>query len=494
MKRMLLLSSFLLYVIVLQAQIVEDFSSRPSGWILSQGARFETINSNDAIVTPGVGGNNPAVIGTPVVNKISNSVKICLNVQAFTANLNSKVPFPCNSYMDVLFVKSSVTSAGQAADPANLLGRVDNHLLPMAGGKTCFAFGFPSSVTAGSFKVFLSFRGACVQSGIKYVIDNVNISGIDEVCLGLDCLPTAIDDNFVRPNASELSFNAILYGSNINYPAPPPGYASDATGTDNDQNDPYADLKWSLVTAPADGTVVIHNDGTATIKRNNLLVTKLTFTYQLCDDGPDNNFSTTADNHCAFATVTAQFSVGGITPVNLVNYSANRSGSVVSVKWTTTSENNNKGFELQRSIDNNDYKTLAFISTKANGGNSGVSINYEFRDENATNQTSLYRLVQIDNDGTRKMHDVKLVSGESAATTMKVYPNPSFNGQVSFQFGNSNAKDITLVNLQGKAIKTWNNFRNENLAISNLESGVYVLQVNDQVTGERKSQKVMVIK
>jgi hypothetical protein len=494
MKRMLLLSSFLLNIVVLHAQLIEDFTPNPTGWILSQGAKFDEINANNVIITPGVGGNNPAVIGTPAVNKTSNTVKICLDIRAFTANLNSQVPFPCNSYMDVLFVKSSVTSAGQAADPSNILARIDNYLLPTTGGKTCFAFGFPSSVTAGSFKVFLSFHAACVQPGIKYVIDNISISGIDEVCSGMDCLPTAIDDNFVRPNSSELSFNAVLYGSNINYPAPPAGYVSDATGTDNDQNDPYSNLKWSLVTQPSNGTVVIHEDGTATITRNNLLVTQVSFTYQLCDDGVDNNFATTADNLCASATVTAQFSVGALAPVGLINYSASRNGSFVAIKWTTTSENNNRGFELQRSIGNASYETIAFIPTKAAGGSSGVSINYDYRDNNATNQTSMYRLVQIDNDGTRKMQNIKVVSGESATITINAYPNPSYNGQVSFSFGNSNEKDILITNLHGKAVKVWNGYRNENLSISNLESGVYVLQVNDRLTGERKLEKIMVIK
>jgi hypothetical protein len=325
-------------------------------------------------------------------------------------------------------------------------------------------------------------------------MDNVSISGVDEVCSGVECLPTAIDDNFVRTNASELTFNAVLYGSNLNYPLPPAGYAADATGTDNDQNDPYSNLKWSLVSAPSNGTVTIHEDGTATITRNNLLVTQVSFTYQLCDDGADNNPATTADNLCASATVTAHFSLGALAPVSLINYSASRNGSAVTIKWTTASENNNKGFDLQRSIGNGNYETIAFISTKATGGNSGVPINYEYRDNNSTNQTSMYRLVQIDNDGAKKIHGIKSVFGESAAIQMSVYPNPSYNGQVSFAFGNNNEKDVLVTDLQGKAVKVWKSFKSGNLAVTNLESGVYVLQVTDKETGERKSAKFMVIK
>jgi hypothetical protein len=494
MKRMLLVSSFLLYITVLHAQLKEDFSPNPTGWTLSQGAKFEKINGNDIIITPGVGGNNPAVIGTPVVNKTSNTVEVCLDIKAYTANLNNQIPFPCNTYIDVLFVKSTVTSAGQAANPANIIARVNNHLLPIAGGKTCFTTNFPSSITSTSFKVFLFFHASCVQQNTKYVIDNIDISGLDEECEGPTCLPTAIDDNFVRTNASELSFNAVLYGSNINYPAPPAGYVCDATGTDNDQNDSYNHLKWSLLSTPSNGSVVINEDGTATITRSNSLVSQLTFTYQLCDDGPDNNFSTTGDNLCATATVTANFSTGGLTPVSLVNYSALRNGSYVTLKWTTLNENNNKGFDVQRSISNGNYETIAFISSKAETGNSNVSLNYEYKDNNISNQTSAYRLVQIDNDGVQKIHGIKVVNGESSSFNMILYPNPSFNGQVSLNFGNSNEKDIIVSDVQGKTVKVWNSFRNQKLTINDLKSGLYVLQVKDKISGERKSEKILIIR
>src|SRR5688572_16824973 len=134
MKRMLLISSLLLCFAAIQAQLREDFSPNPTGWILSQGASFGQITGNDLVITPGVGGNNPANIGTPLVNKTSNTFEVCFDIWAYTANLNTKTAFPCNTYMDVLFVKSSVMTSAEAEEPANILARVDNHLLPTAGG------------------------------------------------------------------------------------------------------------------------------------------------------------------------------------------------------------------------------------------------------------------------------------------------------------------------------------------------------------------------
>ena len=123
----------------------------------------------------------------------------------------------------------------------------------------------------------------------------------------------------------------------------------------------------------------------------------------------------------------------------------------------------------------------------ANEGNSYVLLNYEYPDNNSSFQTSMYRLVQIDKDGTRKIHGIKVVAGQSTSSKLYIYPNPSLNGQLTVGFGNTNEKDITLVNVQGKVVKVWNSFRNNSLLVRDLESGMYVVQVVDKTTGERKS-------
>lgn len=493
MKRFLLVSVFALAMSALHAQLEEDFNPLPSGWVLSQGAGFNIINGNSLVVTPGVGGNNPASIGTPPVNKTSNTVKVCLDIFAYDANLNGSQPFPCNSYMDVLFVKSTVTDTKDAEKPQNLYARVNNHLLPTSGGNTCFTFTFPANVTASDFKVFLSFHASCNQGGIKYVIDNISISGVGDVCAG-GCPPTALNDGFVRPNPAELSFNVALYGSNLNFPAPPAGHAIDATGTDGDPDDTYEHLRWTVLTQPVNGNVVINPDGTATITRNKTTVASLTFTYRLCDDGLDNNFATTADNMCDDATVTVNFATGASLPVSIINFSGARNGQNVTVKWTTTFESNNKGFELQRSIGGSEYKAVAFINTKALDGNSQNKLNYEYKEMNNTSALSFYRLVQVDKDGAYKIYNTRPVHGLEQDDKMVLYPNPSTNGNVSVSFGNSNQRDIIVSDMGGKVVKKWNNFKDNNLAVTGLKPGMYTLLVTDITTNKRTIEKIVVTK
>ena len=492
MKRFLLSALVLLSAFATKAQFDEDFTPTPTGWVLSSGASFGTIGTNNVILTPGVGGSNPAVIGTPAVSKTSNTVKVCLDITAYTSNLNSQVPFPCATFMDVLFVNSAVTTANDAQMPANIYARVDNYQLPTNGGNTCFTFTFPASVTAPNFKVFLSFHAGCTQGGIRYVIDNVQISGVDDICAGASCPPSALNDVFNRANPSELSFNAVLYGSNINYPAPPPGYDADGTGTDNDQNDTYDHLRWELVGTPTGGTVTVNPDGTCTITRASLTTTQVTFTYRLCDDGADDNFATTADNLCDDATVIANFTAGATTPVSLINYTGTRNGSMVTLKWTTTFEGNNKGFHVQKSSDGLSYQSVGFVNTKAVNGNSGVNLQYTFGEMNAAAGLTWYRLVQEDQDGTMKVYPAKAVRGLEESAKITLLPNPTTTGNLSVVFGNNHRKNIVLSDMSGKLLKKWSNYAEGNLSITSLNTGMYMLIIIDSETNERSVNKVIV--
>jgi hypothetical protein len=493
MKRFLLFSTLVLCAAITHAQFEEDFSPEPVGWTLSNGAQFGTVSNNGVVITPSGGGGNPGVIGTPAVTKTSNTFKVCLDFAAYKPNLNSTTTLNCITYMDVLFVKSTVTTSNGAQDPANIIARLNNYELPTSTGNFCFTFTFPVEVTDPTFKVFLSFHAPCNQDA-KYVIDNVNISGVDDVCSGNSCPPSASNDQFTRINPSELSFAGVLYGSNLNYPVQA-GYAVDAGGTDNDQNDTHDHLRWEAVTQPVNGSVVVFNDGTFSVTRNNASITQLTFTYRICDDGADNNFALTTDNLCDEATVTINFPAGSSLPASFSNYGASRNGSTVTVKWTTTFESNNKGFEIQRSIGNaGAFQTVGFVATKAANGNSTTPVNYEYKEQNAENALTWYRLVQVDLDGTRKIYSAKAVRGLENNDKILLYPNPSTTGQVNVLFGSSAEREILVSDAGGKIVKRMAGYKSDNLTLSGLQPGMYVLQVTDAVSNKRSIEKIIVTK
>lgn len=492
MKRYLLFVFFIAATIVAHAQLEEDFSPSPTGWILDKGAQFRNLNGNDIVQTSGAGDNVPSVLGTPAVKKTSNTVKVCVDIWGWESNMNSQIPFPCNpTYADILFVKSSVTDYKGVQDPSNIYARVNNYQLLQNGGTNCFTFTFPAGVNESDFKVFFSFHANCGNGGFKYVIDNVSISGVALICGGTNCAPVALNDLFNRVSQSETTFSGALYGSNLNYPS---GFTVDATGTDDDENDAYANLQWKVLTQPGfGGSVIINSNGTFTVTRSSTSVTQLTFTYQLTDDGPDNDFTTTADNMTDDATVTINWPPAGSLPVTLVNFDGSRNGSTITLTWTTNIESENTGFDIQRSNANGVFETVGFVATKAPGGISALPINYQYKETNTAAGNTYYRLSQVDKDGKRTVSPIKGIRGMQDNARMTVYPNPAKSGNMNVLFGSSAVRNIVITDLNGKTLKQWNDFHNDNMVITGLRAGVYILIATNKETSEKLMQKLVVL-
>ncbi|HSD63460.1 MAG TPA: hypothetical protein VLB50_06660, partial [Ignavibacteriaceae bacterium] len=89
-------------------------------------------------------------------------------------------------------------------------------------------------------------------------------------------------------------------------------------------------------------------------------------------------------------------------PVELASFSASVSHNEVLLSWETATEINNKGFDVERKLKNQDWQTIGFVN---GNGTSSESHSYKFNDESISGSYSgrvLYRLKQMDFDGTYK--------------------------------------------------------------------------------------------
>ena len=97
-----------------------------------------------------------------------------------------------------------------------------------------------------------------------------------------------------------------------------------------------------------------------------------------------------------------------VVPVELVSFIGNVINNEVQLNWTTATETNNRGFEIQKSqmLDvnsQNDWETIGFV----NGfGTSSDVHTYLFADKNPVTGKSYYRLKQLDFDGTFEYSNV----------------------------------------------------------------------------------------
>jgi hypothetical protein len=119
-------------------------------------------------------------------------------------------------------------------------------------------------------------------------------------------------------------------------------------------------------------------------------------------------------------------------PVELISFSAKYSDEYIEILWSTAAEINNYGFEIEKKLKDNWEK----IGFKEGHGNSNSKKSYNFFDKNLSGGKNLYRLKQIDNDGTFEYSgivevDVKLIPKDFNLS--QNYPNP-FNPSTKIKF------------------------------------------------------------
>jgi len=170
-------------------------------------------------------------------------------------------------------------------------------------------------------------------------------------------------------------------------------------------------------------------------------------------------------------------------PVELLSFTGERVDNTILLKWSTATETNNLGFEVQRENVKGEWKKLAFINGK------GTTINradYSYTDKNPGANTNVYRLKQIDLDGSYKYYKTIEIAGGSPVNyeLAQNYPNP-FNPVTLINYSVRFRENVELkvYNILGREIRTLVNEVNEpgqyNISFdaADLPSGVYFYQV-----------------
>ena len=149
---------------------------------------------------------------------------------------------------------------------------------------------------------------------------------------------------------------------------------------------------------------------------------------------------------------TVSLFVGLVIPVELTAFNASVNKNIVSLDWTTATELNNLGFEVQRKSVDGDYESLGFI----NGKGTTTEINqYSFVDKNVDAGNYTYRLMQKDFDGTfTYSNEVEVeVSLPLEYSIEQNYPNP-FNPTTTIRYSipEDNFVSIKLYDVLGNEV------------------------------------------
>lgn len=189
--------------------------------------------------------------------------------------------------------------------------------------------------------------------------------------------------------------------------------------------------------------------------------------------------------------------LGQALSVELSEFSGSVNGSQVYLKWSTSSETNNYGFEIQRR-DFHEFETLAFVQGRGTTTEPGY---YNFTDMNLEPGKYFYRLKTIEYGGTTEYSDEIMVEVAQPNTISldQNFPNP-FNPSTKIQFTIPERNQVSLIiyDLTGEEVS---NLVNEELQAGvhsidfnaeNLSSGVYIYSL--RVANFQESKKMIVMK
>ena len=138
-------------------------------------------------------------------------------------------------------------------------------------------------------------------------------------------------------------------------------------------------------------------------------------------------------------------------PVELTSFTAVISERNIILNWSTATETNNLGFEVQRKSDG-DYRTIGFVDGY---GTTTEIQNYSFADIKLVTGLYHYRLKQIDFDGKFEFsEEIEVEFLIPAKFVLKQnYPNP-FNPstQIRYSIANSEFVNLTVYNSLGEKV------------------------------------------
>jgi len=145
-------------------------------------------------------------------------------------------------------------------------------------------------------------------------------------------------------------------------------------------------------------------------------------------------------------------------PVELISFIASINENNVTLNWQTATETNNQGFQIERRKTQDEGSEEWNVVSFVNGyGTTTEPQSYTFVDDNLSAGKYLYRLKQIDFDGTFEYSNTIQVEINSPTkfSLEQNYPNP-FNPNTSIQYAIGSKQFVTLkiYDVLGKEIAT----------------------------------------
>ena len=438
--------------------------------------------------------DNSVKVYNSIIETASSSTHIISYTNSLTgdqANLNITTP-TTNGGNNLYTPTIPISQNSVAVDAGLSIGTVGN---TYSGGAVII----PNNDQRGTIRTSSIDIGAYEYGGIEFPADYLNSQ--QSISNGnTTAISTTSNGFWLKASSTLAQGNYIVYGNN--------GISSitssDLTNTSCDSRTNriwYLDVTGTVnVTSTLDISVSTGNSVTAATFGNYKLLYR---------SGTSGDFSVIATGSAIASTDQVTFgsysfndgyyavgTLNGVTsplPVELKRLTAQNLNGNVILNWSTVTEINNAGFEVEKLIGKR-WSKIGYVNGK---GTSNIEQNYSFRDVKVLNGRYEYRLKQIDLDGKHEYtRSVQIQVGRSK-TRLTLNPNP-FNPttKISYYIPEKTEIEIKLFDILGKEVATIQNkeLKEEgeydvhfNSTNYNLTSGVYFIKLKtnfEVITGK----------
>jgi hypothetical protein len=185
-------------------------------------------------------------------------------------------------------------------------------------------------------------------------------------------------------------------------------------------------------------------------------------------------------------------------PVEFTSFTGSVADNTAKLEWTTASEQNNAGFQVQQKVDGSFQNIDGAFVEGAGTAEEPQSYSYRVEDLDAGQHT--FRLKQVDVDGGSSFSKETTVKvGLDSQYELKAYPNP-ISEQATIKFAVKESQDVTLelYNTLGQRVQVLHQgsvpssqTRTVSLQASDLSSGLYIVRMRGESFSTTKSVTVV---
>lgn len=206
---------------------------------------------------------------------------------------------------------------------------------------------------------------------------------------------------------------------------------------------------------------------------------RVRFTFSRGTTGSTNALLVTFDNFGIDPANTA-------LPVSFISFSANKISTGTQLTWKVGTEDNLKGYEIEKSTDGRQFTSVGFVAANS-------QTTYTFTDAQINQGAVFYRIRNVDIDGQFKYSNILSLKNGASSLVFKAFPLPATSKlTIQHEAAFTNGK-INITSSHGTIVKRIIPAKGSletTVNVSSLKSGVYILQF-DSGNGKQQTMKFL---